>query len=262
MIEGFASVSTFGRRKMTPSACICDSNRHVRTFLCDALEELGYIVRESTEADELSGHLDERPFDLVVIGLSGGGVLANEFLTALTVRHYAGKVLVVGRPDSPMVKAVEELGGTLGLVMLPLLATPYREENLRHILAALPPAEAPPSPRSMSRRRCTPAGLNCGTNRRSTCGRSFRAVPRPLSESVIRLGESFHPRISSRITAIRISAGCPNLSSARQSSIGTILSNSTEMSRSRSIFRLPSLATPKRSPKYIADCRNIRHSRE
>jgi|NGEPerStandDraft_6_1074524.scaffolds.fasta_scaffold44499_1 EAL domain-containing protein (putative c-di-GMP-specific phosphodiesterase class I) len=146
MIEGFASVSTFGRRKMTPSACICDSNRHVRTFLCDALEELGYIVRESTEADELSGHLDERPFDLVVIGLSGGGVLANEFLTALTVRHYAGKVLVVGRPDSPMVKAVEELGGTLGLVMLPLLATPYREENLRHILAALPPAEAPPSP--------------------------------------------------------------------------------------------------------------------
>src|SRR5664280_2638362 len=86
---------------------VSQSSTRLEKKLRDALEELGYIVRESTEADELSGHLDERPFDLVVIGLSGGGVLANEFLTALTVRHYAGKVLVVGRPDSPMVKAVE-----------------------------------------------------------------------------------------------------------------------------------------------------------
>jgi EAL domain-containing protein (putative c-di-GMP-specific phosphodiesterase class I)/CheY-like chemotaxis protein len=136
----------FGRRKMARSACICDSNRHVRTFLGDALEELGYIVRESTKADELRGNLDKGPFDLVVIGLSSGGVLASEFLTALSVHHYAGKVLLVGRPDSAMIKAVEELGKTLGLVMLPLLATPYRDENLLHILAAFPPAEAPPSP--------------------------------------------------------------------------------------------------------------------
>lgn len=147
-IEGSASLSTsmFGRRKMARSACICDSNRHVRTFLGDALEELGYIVRESTKADELRGNLDKGPFDLVVIGLSSGGVLASEFLTALSVHHYAGKVLLVGRPDSAMIKAVEELGKTLGLVMLPLLATPYRDENLLHILAAFPPAEAPPSP--------------------------------------------------------------------------------------------------------------------
>jgi EAL domain-containing protein (putative c-di-GMP-specific phosphodiesterase class I) len=148
LIEGSASLSksTFGRRKMARSACICDSNRHVRTFLGDALEELGYIIRESATADELRGNLDGMPFDLVVVGLSGGGVLANEFLTALAVSHHAGKVLLVGRPDSPMVKAVEESGRSLGLVMLPLLATPYRDENLRHILAALPPAEPTPSP--------------------------------------------------------------------------------------------------------------------
>jgi EAL domain-containing protein (putative c-di-GMP-specific phosphodiesterase class I) len=72
--------------------------------------------------------------------------LANELLTTLTMHHYAGKVLLVGRPDSPIVKAVKELGKTLGLVMLPLLATPYRDEDLRQILAAFPPAEAPPSP--------------------------------------------------------------------------------------------------------------------
>ena len=56
---------------MAQSACICDSNRHVCTFLGDALEELGYIVRESANPDELSRNLDEREFDLVVIGLSG-----------------------------------------------------------------------------------------------------------------------------------------------------------------------------------------------
>jgi EAL domain-containing protein (putative c-di-GMP-specific phosphodiesterase class I)/CheY-like chemotaxis protein len=147
-MEGSDSLftSTFGRRKMARSACICDSNRHVRTFLSDALEELGYIVRESAKADELSRSLDERSFDLAVVGFSGGGVLAHEFLTTLAVRHHDGKVLLVGRPDSAMIKAVEESGKTLGLVMLPLLATPYRDENLLHILAALPPVEAPPSP--------------------------------------------------------------------------------------------------------------------
>jgi len=62
------------------------------------------------------------------------------------VRHHAGKVLLLGRPDSAMIKAVEESGRSLGLVMLPLLATPYRDENLRHLLAALPQEEPPPSP--------------------------------------------------------------------------------------------------------------------
>jgi EAL domain-containing protein (putative c-di-GMP-specific phosphodiesterase class I) len=147
-IEGSASLSTstFGRRKMARSACICDNDRHVCTFLGDALEDLGYIVRDFTKADELSGNLDEGPFDLVVIGLSGGGVLAKEFLTALAVRHYAGQVLLVGRPDSAMTKALEELGKMLGLAILPLLATPYRDEDLLHLVAEVPPAETPPSP--------------------------------------------------------------------------------------------------------------------
>jgi EAL domain-containing protein (putative c-di-GMP-specific phosphodiesterase class I) len=138
--------SAFGRRKMTLTACVCDSNPHVRAFLGDALEERGFVVCESTKADELDRSLDERPSDLVVIGLSGGAVLAREFLTALPARHYTGKVLVVGPPDSPMVRAVEESGEMLGLAMLPLLPTPYRNENLRRSLATLPPPEAPPSP--------------------------------------------------------------------------------------------------------------------
>jgi EAL domain-containing protein (putative c-di-GMP-specific phosphodiesterase class I) len=138
--------STFGRRKIALTACVCDSSPHVRAFLGDALEEQGFVVCESARAEELDRNLDERCCDLVVIGMSGGAVLASEFLKALPVRQYAGKVLVVGRPDSPMVRAVGELGETLGLAMLPLLPTPYRNEDLRHSLATLPSAEAPPSP--------------------------------------------------------------------------------------------------------------------
>ena len=145
-VEEPALPSTFGRRKIALAACVCDSSPHVRAFLSDALEELGFVVCESAKAEELDGNLDERCYDLVVIGLSGGAVLASEFLKALPVHHYAGKVLVVGRPDSPMVRAVEELGEMLGLAMLPLLPTPYRNEDLRHSLATLPSTEAPPSP--------------------------------------------------------------------------------------------------------------------
>jgi len=144
--EELPLTATFGRRKIALTACVCDSSPHVRAFLGDALEELGFVVCEAAKAGELDGNLYERCSDLVVIGLSGGAVLAREVLKALHVRHYAGKVLVVGRPDSPMVSAVEELGETLGLAMLPLLPTPYRDEDLRRSLAALPFTEAPPSP--------------------------------------------------------------------------------------------------------------------
>jgi EAL domain-containing protein (putative c-di-GMP-specific phosphodiesterase class I)/CheY-like chemotaxis protein len=145
-IQETASPSTFGRRKITPLACICDSNKHMRAFLGDALEELGFVVRESAEADELRANFDVKPLDLVVVGMSGGGVAVSEILTKLAVHRYPGKVLVVGRPDSQMVKAVEELGDTLGLAMLPTLPTPYRPETLREALAELTPTEAPPSP--------------------------------------------------------------------------------------------------------------------
>src|SRR6185312_15316509 len=61
--------ATFGRRKLTPRACVADSKRHIRTFLADALEELGFVTFECAEAADLKQALDTQTPDLVVLGL-------------------------------------------------------------------------------------------------------------------------------------------------------------------------------------------------
>ena len=38
--------ATFGRRKVAPRVCIADGKRHIRKFLGEALEDLGFITRE------------------------------------------------------------------------------------------------------------------------------------------------------------------------------------------------------------------------
>ena len=48
----------FGHRKMMPRACVTDSKKHLRSFLVDALEDLGFITSECGQASELAGVLD------------------------------------------------------------------------------------------------------------------------------------------------------------------------------------------------------------
>ena len=63
--------------------------------------------------------------DLVVVGLSEGGVEAAAILEALVATAFYGKVLLFGPRNSLMVAAVQELGEQLGFAMLPTLATPF-----------------------------------------------------------------------------------------------------------------------------------------
>ena len=63
--------------------------------------------------------------DLVVLGLSAGGIAANMALEALQQTAFHGRVLVFGPPASPMVTAVDSIGAEIGLDMLPLLPTPW-----------------------------------------------------------------------------------------------------------------------------------------
>ncbi|HEY2137946.1 MAG TPA: EAL domain-containing response regulator [Xanthobacteraceae bacterium] len=135
----------FGRRKIRPRACLADGKQHVRTFLAEALEELGFITGECAQADELAAVLDAQPPDLFVLGLSAGGIEGAAMLRTLAAREFAGKVLLLGRRDLPMVAAVRELGEELGLAMLPLLGTPFGDGNLRDSVAALAPVDEPPT---------------------------------------------------------------------------------------------------------------------
>jgi EAL domain-containing protein (putative c-di-GMP-specific phosphodiesterase class I) len=138
--------ATFGRRRVAPRVCIADGKRHIRKFLGEALEELGFITCECTQVGELSAVLDGQAPDLVIVGLSTGGIEAAGMLEALAARSFDGKVLLLGPRDSLMMAAVQELGEHRGLAMLPTLATPFDSRNLGNSVAPLLPTEAPPSP--------------------------------------------------------------------------------------------------------------------
>jgi EAL domain-containing protein (putative c-di-GMP-specific phosphodiesterase class I) len=136
----------FGRRRVRPCACVIDRKQHIRTFLCDALEELGFITRECAHFGELDTVLKPQP-DLIVLGLSCGGEEAAKILDALSAKEFEGKVLVLGPRASRMLVAVQEFGEQLGLAMLPFLTTPFGSANFSDSVATLAPTAMPlPAP--------------------------------------------------------------------------------------------------------------------
>ena len=113
----------FGHRKVMPRACVTDSKKHLRTFLSDALEDLGFITSECGKAGELAGVLDAqaaRPLRLRRVSRRDRG---RQHSRDLVVRKdFNGKVLVIGQPDSIVVKAVRQIGEEYGIAMLPSAA--------------------------------------------------------------------------------------------------------------------------------------------
>jgi EAL domain-containing protein (putative c-di-GMP-specific phosphodiesterase class I) len=145
-LEQIIGPASFGKRRARPRVCIADDKQHMRTFLGESLEELGFITCECAHVDEFDHVLARHAPNLVVIGLSPGGMNGADALRMLKAREFAGKILLLGSRNSPMVEAVRKLGEELCLDMLPLLATPFKDGHLRDSLASLLPIEEPPSP--------------------------------------------------------------------------------------------------------------------
>lgn len=146
LLDESGIVATFGRRRLTPRACIADSKAHIRDFLREALEELGFIASECERAESLPTVLaDHRP-DIIVLGLSAGGFAGNAMLETLSRLQFEGRILVFGPRASPMVTAMLSIGEKLGLSMLPLLPTPFSDSDLRDKVAPLLPSDTPPNP--------------------------------------------------------------------------------------------------------------------
>jgi EAL domain-containing protein (putative c-di-GMP-specific phosphodiesterase class I)/CheY-like chemotaxis protein len=136
---------TFGKRKVAPRACVVDSKHHLQTFLGEALEELGFIVCRPTSVEALPRALAAHDPDVLILGLSAGGMEAARTLEIASAHRFDGNVLLLGPAASPMVTAVQGHGQTLGLSMLPVLKTPFGDRDLRTAVAGLLPTE-PPSP--------------------------------------------------------------------------------------------------------------------
>jgi EAL domain-containing protein (putative c-di-GMP-specific phosphodiesterase class I)/CheY-like chemotaxis protein len=138
--------TTFGRRKVTPRVCVADSKKHLRTFLTEVLEDLGFVTCECAKADEMGMILETQLPDLVVLGLSVDGIEAGKILENLVRGNFGGQVLVIGPRESIMVKAVQQVGAKYGITMLQPLTTPFAAESLRERLVTLLPEEPAPSP--------------------------------------------------------------------------------------------------------------------
>ena len=135
--EEACKLPTFGRRKAACRVCIVDGKPHVRRFLCEALEEIGFITCECAQVTALDAVLDEPlGVDLAVIG-SANGVQAATVIEALAAKAFSGKVLLLGPRNSSSVAAVRQLGIQRGLEMLPPLVTPFDSASLQESVAAL-----------------------------------------------------------------------------------------------------------------------------
>ena len=144
--NGHAQAGHFGHRKLTPRACVVDSKKHLRSFLSDALEDLGFVTSECGQARDLAGVLEMEQPDLLVLSVCVDRIEIGEILETLVRKNFGGKVLVIGEPESIMVKAVRQIGEEYSIAMLPSLRTPFSAGSLRDSVATLLPAEPAPSP--------------------------------------------------------------------------------------------------------------------
>jgi len=133
--------AAFGLRNVTPRACVADGKRHLRAFLSDVLEDLGFITSECGGADELREVLTTTVPDLVLLGIASDGIDPGRILETLVHENFGGKVLAVGARESIVMKAVQQVGESYGLSMLPPLTTPFAAETLRDRVAMLLPQE-------------------------------------------------------------------------------------------------------------------------
>jgi EAL domain-containing protein (putative c-di-GMP-specific phosphodiesterase class I) len=126
-----------GTRREVPRVCITDGKQHIRRYLREALNELGFSTYECVEAEELSAALDAAPPSLVVLGLSGGEVQASEMLKVLASNDFHGKVLPFAPRSSSVIAIIQALAETLGIAMLPALLLPLSNARLRQSVALL-----------------------------------------------------------------------------------------------------------------------------
>ena len=166
----------FGHRKLTPRACVVDSKKHLRLFLSDALEDLGFVTCECGQAGDLAGVLQSEQPDLIVLSVCVDGINVGEILEAIVRKNFGGKVLVIGQPDSIMVKAVRQIGEEYNIAMLP--SSSFRRASSRS-------RSRRSSRRSVARRACASLPSTAGPRSRRRARR-----PRTPTSSWRRRGGS------------------------------------------------------------------------
>ena len=145
--QGFTGRNTvqFGRRRAVPRVCVVDAKPHIRRFLSDTLQELGFITRECGRLTELSEALADFQPDVLVLGLLKPESEVTKALQVLITARFAGRVMLFGGRASTALMGLQELGEQVGLAMLPPLGTPFRDSDLHENLSPFLPIPDTPS---------------------------------------------------------------------------------------------------------------------
>jgi EAL domain-containing protein (putative c-di-GMP-specific phosphodiesterase class I)/CheY-like chemotaxis protein len=137
----------FGQRRTVPRVCIVDEKPHIRAFLAQAFEDLGFIAQDCARVPDVDTAVSGVPPDLVVLGLLKPESDVTKVLDVLASRRFTGKTMLFGGRASLVLTALQDFGEELGLAMLEPLRTPFRDSDLQKILSDfLPIAPAPSLP--------------------------------------------------------------------------------------------------------------------
>ena len=152
--ERWGEIIQFGRRPIPPRACVVEKKTHVRMFLADMLDELGFIAREA-DMDEIGDLLGDFRPDLIVLGPLASGLDVQSLLRTLQAQSYGGSVMLFGGRSSTALIRSHEFGEQAGLTMLPPLGTPFRKRDLdANLESFLPVRPAPPLPIDVDEALC------------------------------------------------------------------------------------------------------------
>ncbi|HZP09882.1 MAG TPA: EAL domain-containing protein [Methyloceanibacter sp.] len=103
------------------------------------LAEYGFTVYECVELGELRAALEAGPPDLVVLGMTAGGIVAGEILRLLATEGFAGRILPVAPRGSGAIEVIQELAEEFRITLLPPLLMPFGREGVRDSIAFLLP---------------------------------------------------------------------------------------------------------------------------
>lgn len=134
----------FAHRRIAPHVCVTDRKQHIRMFLTDALEDLGFIARQCADGTELREAIAKLTPELVVLGALTSDSDLKALLTALALDRYSGRIMLFGGRASAALFKLHEYAENLGLSMLPPLLTPFRDSDLHDNLAGFLPVQSPP----------------------------------------------------------------------------------------------------------------------
>ena len=190
---------TFGRRKVMPRACVADGKSHLRAFLSEVLEDLGFVTSECAKADELQAMLATDLPDLILLGIAVDGIEPGKISGDPGARGVRRQGARRRRPrvDHRQGRAA----GRRGIRPCDAAAAHHALCRRRRCASAsrccCPRSRHRARP-CMSARPCMPAGSNSGTSRRSTPARWSAAAPRRWCGCGIRPGAWCRRPISSR----------------------------------------------------------------